>query len=108
MIFRNPLGVGYDVFNAGQETAMVAASLLSFACVYGVITWAAVLIWILAPVVSKEKAIVTIAFILIFVNTTLGQTLLIYPAQIMIPIYLTVSDRYFKEHHTNDVLGTYK
>lgn len=107
MIFRYPLGVGYDVFNAGQETAMVAASLLSFACVYGVITWAAVLIWILAPVVSKEKAIVTIAFILMFVNTTLGQTLLIYPAHIMIPIYLTVSDRYFKEHHTNDYLGEF-
>lgn len=100
MISKYPLGVGYDVFNAGQEDAMVAASLLSFACIYGVITWTAVLIWILVPIIHKEKVLVTIAFILMFVNTTLGQTLLIYPTQIMIPIYLTVSGSCLKKYNT--------
>lgn len=96
-IVKHPLGVGYDVFTVGREAAMVAASLFSFACIYGIITWAAVLIWILTPVIRREKAIVALAFILMFVNTTLGQTLLIYPAQIMIPIYLAVTGENHQE-----------
>lgn len=91
MIVKHPLGVGYDVFNSGMNAEMVAASLLSFACIYGIITWLAVMIWIFTPVIRREKTLVAIAFILIFVNTTLGQTLLIYPAQILIPIYLSMT-----------------
>lgn len=90
LITRHPLGVGYDAFSAGKDVAMVAASLLSFACIYGVVTWAAVLIWLLAPVIKREKTLVAIAFILMFVNTTLGQTLLLYPAQVLFPLYLSV------------------
>lgn len=91
MIAKHPLGVGYDVFAAGKDTAMVAASLLSFACIYGVVTWAAVLVWLLTPVIKKDRTVVAIAFILMFVNTTLGQTLLLYPAQVLFPIYLAVA-----------------
>lgn len=90
LITRHPLGVGYDVFSAGKDVAMVAASLLSFACIYGVITWVVVLIWLLAPVIKREKILVAIAFILMFINTTLGQTLFLYPAQVLFPLYLSV------------------
>ena len=90
LIVKHPFGVGYDAFNAGKDTSFVAASLLTYACIYGVIIWGMVLTWLWTPVIKRQKAGIAIAFILMFINTTLGQTMLLYPPQLLIPIYLTV------------------
>lgn len=88
LIGQRPLGVGYDVFNNGLEQGFVAASLVSFAAVFGVISWLVVMILVLYPMFRYAKPIICILFLCVFVNTTLAQTDLLYPTQIMIPLYL--------------------
>ena len=106
LIGENPLGVGYDVFNDGLEQGFVAASLVSFAAVFGVITWVVVMILVFYPMFKYAKSTICILFLCIFINTTLAQTDLLYPAQIMIPLYLVAThgrmsrggDEYEKEN----------
>lgn len=41
-VFQHPLGVGYDAFYAARNafgSGLVAASLLAYAAVYGIIPW---------------------------------------------------------------------
>lgn len=91
LIAENPLGVGYDVFNNGLEQGFVAASLVSFAAVFGVVTWLITILFTFYPVFKYEKKIICILFMCIFANTTLAQTDLLYPGLIMIPLYLATT-----------------
>lgn len=91
LIGKNPLGVGYNVFNSGLEQGFVAASLVSFAAVFGVVPWLIVMFFTFYPVFKYEKKIICLLFICIFVNTTLAQTDLLYPGLIMIPLYLAAT-----------------
>lgn len=88
LIGKNPLGVGYDAFNSGLEQGFVAASLVSFAAVFGVVSWVIVMLFTFYPVFKYEKKIICLLFTCVFVNTTLAQTDLLYPGLIMIPLYL--------------------
>ena len=45
---------------------------------------------ILYPVFKYEKKEKAILFVLLFINTTLAQTDLLYPSLMIIPIYLSV------------------
>lgn len=93
IIFKHPFGVGYDRFMAMKGAfgeGLVAASIASFAAVYGIISWIIVMFMILYPVFKYEKKEKAILFLLLFINTTLAQTDLLYPSLMMIPIYLSV------------------
>ena len=88
IISNNPLGIGYDVFNSGLLKENVAASILSSMAIYGVIPILILLLLIFYPAFKYESKSFLILFMLIFLNTTLAQTDLMYPAQIMFPLYL--------------------
>jgi hypothetical protein len=91
MIVSHPLGVGYYVFAQMKNsygTGLVAASIITYAAIYGVISWLILMITLMYPVFKKERISVALLFVLLFINTTLAQTHLLYPALIMIPICL--------------------
>lgn len=91
-VFKHPFGVGYDKFASMKSIygdGLVAASLASFAAIYGIIPWIIVIFIIFYPVFKYEKRGKAILFILLFVNTTLAQTDLLYPSLMMIPIFLS-------------------
>ena len=93
-VFQHPLGVGYDAFYAARNafgSGLVAASLLAYAAVYGIIPWLIVLGMIFTPVFRHQRRAVAFLYVLLFVNTTLAQTDLIYPAFFMIPMYLVAT-----------------
>lgn len=93
-VFQHPLGVGYDAFYAARNafgSGLVAASLLAYAAVYGIIPWLIVLGMIFTPVFRYQRRAVAFLYVLLFVNTTLAQTDLIYPAFFMIPMYLVAT-----------------
>lgn len=90
-VIEHPLGVGYDRFiglTNRAETGFVAASVMSFAAVYGVIPWIVMLAMVFVPVIRNESRTVALLFMLLFLNTTLAQTDLLYPALMMVPVYL--------------------
>lgn len=88
LIIKNPFGVGYDVFNAGLNRGDVAASLFVFAAVYGIIPWVITLGFIFYPIIKYEKKYILLLYIIIFLNTTLAQTNLIYTSQLLIPMFV--------------------
>ena len=92
-LLKHPLGIGYDNFFAlsSYNSEMVAASIASFAAIYGLIPWIIVLVFIFYPVIRYVRGYVAVLFILLFLNTTLAQTDLFYPALMLIPTYLLVT-----------------
>lgn len=88
IIGRNPFGVGYDVFNEELAQGDVAASLVSFAAIYGIGSLVCIVAFLFIPIIKYERPIFVIMFVIVFINTTLAQTDLLYPAQIMFPLYL--------------------
>lgn len=90
-IVKHPMGIGIDTFNIAKNEyakGLVAASLISFATIYGIIPWIILLIMLFSPIRKNESKNIYILFILLFVNTTLAQTHLLYPAFVMIPMYI--------------------
>ena len=102
IIMKNPLGVGYDVFNSGLAQGDVAASLISYAAVYGVPAIIVMLLFVFIPVFKYERPIIAILFVLLFVNTTLAQTDLFYPTQLIIPIYLATAREHGRDIKNKD------
>ena len=95
-ISQDPFGIGYTQFEIMKNTfghALVAASITSYAAVYGVIPWILTMYIIFKPVLRYGTKIISVVFVLIFVNTTLAQTYLLYPGLMIIPIYLSVMKR---------------
>lgn len=88
---KYPLGVGYDRFTIMKDAygaELVAASLMQFPAVFGIFPWVILLGLILVPVFLRQKPNLALLYTALFVNTTLAQTDLIYPALFMIPMYL--------------------
>ena len=77
---------------------LVAASIASFAAIYGVISWIMVMFMIFYPIFKYENGKKKVLFVLLFVNTTLAQTDLLYPSLMMIPIYLSIVKYSEKEY----------
>ncbi len=91
IMMKHPLGVGYDQFTLMKNayaSGLVAASLMQFPAVFGIIPWFILLGLIFLPVFIRQKTSLALLYVFIFVNTTLAQTDLIYPAFFMIPMYL--------------------
>ena len=96
VIIKHPLGIGYDAFQSVKNefgTGLVAASFVSFAAIYGIIPWIITLGYVFKPALYKEKLSLAILFIALFINTTLAQTHLLYPALLMMPLYLVVEPK---------------
>lgn len=92
-VIEHPLGIGYDNFallNEAYEGELVAASIMSFAAVFGLFPWIVMMIFVVKPVISSESKVITVLFILLFINTTLAQTDLFYPGLMIVPTYLSV------------------
>lgn len=90
-MIQHPLGVGYELFAQAKNSygiGMVAASIISFGAVYGVVPWFVTIIYIFAPVFKYQRTLCAWLLLILFVNTTLAQTELLYPAQILFPIIL--------------------
>jgi len=88
---KYPLGVGYDRFYIMRDSygeGLVAASVFQFPAVYGIIPWIILMGLLLGPVFLRQKPGLALLYTVLFVNTTLAQTDLIYPAFFMIPMYL--------------------
>lgn len=88
-IFQHPFGIGYanlgDLLNT-EKTGFVAAEILSFAAVWGVIPLFFVLWWIFSPLKNKMKKLEIVLYILLYINTVLAQSKLFYPAFIVLPV----------------------
>lgn len=91
-IIGNPLGVGYDKFAVMlnvEETGYVAAAILSFGAVWGLIPLVFVLWWNFYPImkfeISKKSKFL---FVLLYLNTCLAQSSIFYPSLIAIPLCL--------------------
>lgn len=96
-VIQHPLGVGYDRFNQLKDLyadGLVAASVASFAAVYGIIPWMISMYMVFWPVFKYEKILTRVLFIILFFNTTLAQTDLFYPALMMIPVYYVIQNKY--------------
>lgn len=97
-IFNYPLGAGYNRFNlirAMYGDGSVAASFVGFAAIYGIIPWIISMWNVFYPAFKRERWYVAVLFVIMFVNTTLGQTDLFYPTLMLIPMYL-LSEKHFK------------
>lgn len=99
-ISKNPIGIGFDQFDAIIEnTGAAGASLLQFMVAMGVIPGIVVLCWYFYPLIKRQRTslLCTCSYIFLYLNTMLAQTSPFYPALIMIPIYLMECDE--KKQH---------
>ena len=90
-VMKDPFGIGYPQFESlmdAYDDRLVGASFLLFLAVYGVLPWIGLILAIFLPVFKYEKKSIAILFVMIFINATLGQTDLLYPTLMMIPMYL--------------------
>lgn len=88
-IIQHPLGIGYTnlgVLLNTEKTGFVAAEILSFAAVWGIIPWIFVLWWIFSPLKRNMRKSEMILYILLYINTMLAQSNMFYPAFILLPI----------------------
>ena len=91
IMMNYPLGVGYDRFTMMRNAygdELVGASILQFPAVFGILPWLILIGLFLLPVFLRQKTNLALLYTFLFVNTTLAQTDLIYPAFFMIPMYL--------------------
>lgn len=90
-IINHPFGIGYDQMNLllnRNVSGYVAAALLQTAAVFGIIPWFIMISWIFYPVLNEKMPLsIKVAFIFIFINTTLSESSLFYTNLIVIPIY---------------------
>ena len=92
-IAEHPLGVGYDaLFSAASSSGegLVAAALVSYGAVYGVVPWIVVLFMVFYPVFKGQRLPVALLYVALFVNTTLAQTHFLYTSLLIIPAYLAI------------------
>lgn len=96
-IINHPFGVGYDKFSVlmnVDKTGYVAAAVLSFGAVWGVLPLAFVLWWIFYPIArSNTFKTYKILFVLLYFNTCLAQSNVFYPSLIIISLALFYEKR---------------
>ena len=86
-----PLGIGFtrfDIMKAAYGDGLVAASLVRYPAVYGILPWVILLGLIFYPIILRQKPSVAMLYAALFVNTTLAQTYMIWPGFFMISMYL--------------------
>ncbi|TPF78521.1 MULTISPECIES: hypothetical protein [unclassified Bifidobacterium] len=90
----DPFGIGFDEFYVIRDSldpAAVAASIATYAAVYGVLFWLAMMIMIFYPMIQREpRKILVAVFAFMFINSTISETYLFYPGLMLFPIYLSV------------------
>lgn len=90
-IIQNPLGIGYDNFQAllkTEETGYVAAEIIAFGAVWGIIPLVFVLWWIFSPLYGKMSKNINILYIILFINTLLAQSNIFYSILLLLPLSL--------------------
>lgn len=98
-MIKHPLGIGYNnlqLLLKTEETGYVAAEIIAFGAVWGIIPLVFVLWWIFSPLHSKLPKSVYILFILLYVNTLLAQSNVFYAILILIPLtmkYLSMNKK---------------
>lgn len=88
-MIKNPFGIGYTNFYSilnSEETGYVAAEILRFGAVWGVIPLFVVLWWIFWPLKKGLSLKYQILYILLYINTLLAQSNIFYTTLIMIPL----------------------
>lgn len=104
-ILKDPFGIGYTEFTLMKnafDKALVAASFASFAAVYGIIPWVITLAFLIIPVFGKMRRRLAVLWCLLFINTTLAQTYLLFPGLILFPIYLATTNNYGMKRKLSD------
>lgn len=102
IMFRHPLGVGYDALMSFLTEYDVGAIILMSGAALGVGELLSVLLWIHYPVFRYlERRLSAVIFMLLYLNTTLAQTNQFYPALICIPIFLYYYNVVGKEGHND-------
>lgn len=99
-ILKHPFGVGYTNLGAllnTEKTGFVAAEILSFAAAWGIIPWIFVLWWIFTPLKNRMKRSEIILYVLLYINTLMAQSNMLYPAFIVIPIAFKYASLNFEE-----------
>ena len=90
-ILHHPFGIGYTNLNTllrTDQTGFVAAEILSFGAVWGIFPLIFVLWWIFAPLTKELSKSSVILFIVLYINTLLAQSNMLYPVLILVPIAL--------------------
>lgn len=88
-LVRHPLGVGSDLFNnmilSANKTSADGAALMASAAQLGVQIWVILIAFFAYPAFKHKKSIYSfIAVVFMFVNTTLGQSDIFYPALLVL------------------------
>ena len=112
-IIQHPFGVGYaniDMLLNSEETGFAAAELLRFGAAWGVVPLFFVLWWMFRPLKNNLKRSTIILYILLYFNTALAQSNVVYPVLIIIPlafIYFPMSSNknLIKEKHDENFMG---
>lgn len=89
-MLNNPLGVGYDNFNAISNSSSAGAGLFAFGAVYGIIPFVLVIIWYIYPYFKKKNIFFLTLFLLLFFNTAMAQTYFLYPGLLIGNYYFTL------------------
>lgn len=88
-LINHPLGVGSDLFHnmlqAADKTSSDGAALMASAAQLGIQIWAILIAFYAYPAYKNRKSIYSfIAVVFMFINTTLGQSDIFYPALLIL------------------------
>lgn len=99
-ISNDPLGIGYNNFNALLEgKGESGAGVFVFGAVYGLIPFIAILIWILYPYLMKKRYFFMLLFFIIFINTASAQTYIFYPGLFIINYLILFNEKKYMERN---------
>lgn len=96
IMLRNPLGAGYDSTLATVQSNLsgsAGGALMTFGATLGIVPFICTLVWFIRPVVRENRLQIPakIAFIYLFLQSTLAQTSVFYPVVVSIVVLLLVT-----------------
>ena len=103
-ILKHPFGIGYtnlEIMLNTEKTGFVAAELLRFGAVWGIIPLCFVLWWIFSPLNRRLNKSMIIIYILLYINTLLAQSNMFYPILILIPIAFKYNYQRYENRNVN-------
>lgn len=93
-ILNDPWGIGADKFDVLKNEygrALVAGSFFAFPAQYGVLPWIIMLCMLAVPLFKRYKVLVSLLICIIFINTTLAQTFILYTGLIIFSVYAAIN-----------------
>ena len=93
-MIKYPYGLGIDKWNAFSMVNQYAGPggwPFKLGAVIGVVPFIYLMIWLFRPLSLKKNKIAIILFVFLYFNTALAQSSAVYPALIMIPMYLRIT-----------------